>query len=198
MSPNFLTAGTGETMSISTEDQRILLQIARSAIEKRLGMSSTDLPLSDRPFLQQNRGCFVTLEKKGQLRGCIGNIEPIKPLIEAIADNAVSAAFHDPRFSAMTREEWPSVDIEISILSEPRMLEAKNPTDLLAKLAAGVHGVILSRGYRRATFLPQVWDQLPDKRSFLEHLCLKAGMEASCWKDPQTSIEIYEAEHFRE
>lgn len=98
----------------------------------------------------------------------------------------------------MTREEWPEISIEISILTEPKPLEAASPAERLDKLIPGVHGVILTRGYRRATFLPQVWSQLPDKRMFLEHLCRKAGMEGRCWEDPQTQIDVYEAEHFHE
>lgn len=186
-------------MSISKEDQQILLQIARSTIEKQLGMDCViPSPKSPSPLIQQPLGCFVTLEKEGQLRGCIGNIEPARPLIEAVSDNAVNAAFHDPRFPAMTREEWPSIRIEISILSKPQPLQAQSPAERLARISAGIHGVILTRGFHRATFLPQVWDQLADKESFLEHLCLKAGMEGGCWKDPRTRIEIYEAEHFQE
>ncbi len=186
-------------MNISPNERHALLKLARSAIERRLGLQTTlEKPAFESDLFLKPLGCFVTLEASGQLRGCIGNIEPHKPLVEAVADNAISAAFHDPRFPSMTREEWPHVSIEISILSEPKPLEAISADERLDKLVPGVHGVILSRGYRRATFLPQVWSQLPDKRMFLEHLCRKAGMEGRCWEDPQTQIDVYEAEHFHE
>jgi len=186
-------------MHIHPEERQALLRLARSTIETNLGLCATvEQPAFTSDLFRKPLGCFVTLEAAGQLRGCIGNIEPYKPLLEAVRDNAISAAFHDPRFPPMTREEWPEISIEISILTEPKPLEAASPAERLDKLIPGVHGVILTRGYRRATFLPQVWSQLPDKRMFLEHLCRKAGMEGRCWEDPQTQIDVYEAEHFHE
>lgn len=186
-------------MHINPDERQALLRLARSTIEKSLGLcAAVERPMFESELFRKPLGCFVTLEAAGQLRGCIGNIEPHKPLLEAVMDNAISAAFHDPRFPSMTRKEWSDISIEISILTEPKPLEAASAPERLDKLLPGVHGVILSRGYRRATFLPQVWSQLPDKRTFLEHLCRKAGMEGRCWEDSQTQIDVYEAEHFHE
>jgi AmmeMemoRadiSam system protein A len=184
---------------LSSQDRKRLLQIARSSIAAELGETEpADRPPSPSPPLQQPQGCFVTLQKSGALRGCIGTLEPKTPLIDAVAENAKNAAFHDPRFSPLTKEELGSVDIEISRLTVPVKLEFGSPEELLERLKPGVHGVILSRGWRRATFLPQVWDQLPDKIRFLEHLCQKAGMGGGCWKATDLSIQVYEVEHFSE
>jgi AmmeMemoRadiSam system protein A len=140
----------------------------------------------------------VTLHKNGALRGCIGTIEPVTPLIACVEENAINAAFRDPRFPPLTEDELADIDIEISVLTVPSRLEFENGEDLKNKLEAGIHGVILSQGYRRSTFLPQVWEQLPQKDAFLEHLCLKGGMPKTAWMDPQTKVEVYEAEYFSE
>jgi AmmeMemoRadiSam system protein A len=123
--------------------------------------------------LKKNSGCFVTLTINGNLRGCIGYIEPIKPLYQAVIDNARSAALSDPRFSPVRQDELGKINVEVSVLSNPVPLEFKSPDDLLQKLKPGVHGVILQKGPYHSTFLPQVWEQLPDKIMFLEHLSMK-------------------------
>ncbi|MBW1946463.1 MAG: AmmeMemoRadiSam system protein B [Deltaproteobacteria bacterium] len=184
--------------SMSIRDKKALLRLARSAIEAKL---VKDVKV-ERPepslILKENRGCFVTLHKYGQLRGCIGTIEPICPLAECVEKNAQNAAFRDPRFPCLGAEELPEIDIEVSILSVPERLRFRDGDDLKRQLRPNVHGVILSRGMHRSTFLPQVWKQLPDKEQFLEHLCLKGGMPANAWKDPATSVEVYQAEVFGE
>jgi len=184
--------------SMSIRDKKALLRLARSAIEAKL---VKDVKV-ERPepslILKESRGCFVTLHKYGQLRGCIGTIEPICPLAECVEKNAQNAAFRDPRFPCLGAEELPEIDIEVSILSVPERLRFRDGDDLKRQLRPNVHGVILSRGMHRSTFLPQVWEQLPDKEQFLEHLCLKGGMPANAWKDPATSVEVYQAEVFGE
>ena len=184
--------------SMSIQDKKALLRLARSAIEAKL---VKDVKV-ERPepslILKESRGCFVTLHKYGQLRGCIGTIEPICPLAECVEKNAQNAAFRDPRFPCLGAEELPEIDIEVSILSVPERLRFRDGDDLKRQLRPNVHGVILSRGMHRSTFLPQVWEQLPDKEQFLEHLCLKGGMPANAWKDPATSVEVYQAEVFGE
>ena len=144
------------------------------------------------------RGCFVSLHKKKALRGCIGIIEPVAALIDGIQDNAVNAAFRDPRFPPLEEQELGEVEIEISVLTQPEPLEFSGPQDLLAQLKPGVHGVILAKAGRRATFLPQVWAQLPQKERFLESLCLKAGMKKDCWNDHAVEVQVYEVECFSE
>jgi len=185
--------------SMSIRDKKALLRLARSAIEAKLVKDvKVERPEEPSLILKESRGCFVTLHKYGQLRGCIGTIEPICPLAECVEKNAQNAAFRDPRFPCLGAEELPEIDIEVSILSVPERLRFRDGDDLKRQLRPNVHGVILSRGMHRSTFLPQVWEQLPDKEQFLEHLCLKGGMPANAWKDPATSVEVYQAEVFGE
>ena len=184
---------------ISTDDKRYLLQLARTVILDHLGEKpSAPLPARSTPEFMEKRGCFVTLHANGRLRGCIGIIEPIKSLIAAVKENAVHAGFHDPRFSPVTLQEMKHITIEISILTKPAPLNFQNADDLKKQLKPGVHGVILTHGCHRATFLPQVWEQLPRTEDFLGHLCQKAGVEKTCWKDTKTAVEVYEVSIFSE
>ena len=180
-------------------DKQYLLALARSVVAARLKQDSrASAPTKLSPAVHETRGCFVTLHKQGVLRGCIGTIEPLQPLVEGVAENAINAAFRDPRFPPLEAEEISQVKFEISVLTVPRKLVFEDAEDLKRQLKPGVHGVILSREGRRATFLPQVWDQLPDLESFLGHLCQKGGLENRCWQDPRTTVQVYEAEHFEE
>jgi hypothetical protein len=184
---------------LTVEDRKALLRLARSAIDAKLtGGVKVERPPSLNPALEEVCGCFVTLHRRGQLRGCIGSIEPVSPLVECVERNAESAAFHDPRFPPLRQEELSEIDIEISVLSVPSRLVFKDGEDLKRQLKPMVHGVILSRGFNRSTFLPQVWKQLPEKEDFLEHLCLKGGMDHKAWQDPQTKVEVYQAQVFGE
>lgn len=184
---------------ISIAEKRYLLDLARKVIRDRLQTKPTDPLPADTPFeFTEKRGCFVTLHIGHRLRGCIGTIEPVKPLISAIIENSAMSAFQDPRFSPVTMKDFDKITIEISILTKPIALVFQSAEDLKNQLKPGVHGVILSRGYHRATFLPQVWEQLPKTEDFLGQLCRKAGMETTCWKDMQTSVEVYEVTAFSE
>jgi AmmeMemoRadiSam system protein A len=187
-------------MSALTDgDRKNLLLLARSVIEAELITGAKiKRPDDSSAPLEENRGCFVSLHKNEILRGCIGTIEPVRSLISNVEENALNAAFKDPRFPPLKRDELSAVDIEISVLTVPEVLDFEDGEDLKKKLIPGVHGVILSREWHRAIYLPQVWEQLPQKESFLEHLCLKAGMEGDCWKDPDTQVKIYQAEYFSE
>ena len=184
--------------SLSAQDKKALLRLASSAIKAKLVRDVKVERPGTSPILKGNRGCFVTLHKYGQLRGCIGTIEPVCSLVECVERNAQNAAFKDPRFPRLSAEELPELDIEVSVLSVPERLNFKDGDDLKRQLRPNVHGVILSRGMHSSTFLPQVWEQLPDKELFLEHLCLKGGMPATAWKDPSTNVEVYQAEVFGE
>jgi AmmeMemoRadiSam system protein A len=186
--------------TLNAPERLQLLQLARLAIETRLKHhQALSPPEGVAGQLLEKRGCFVTLHKAGRLRGCIGTIEPITPLIDCVIQNAINAAFNDPRFPSLTIAELDEIDIEISVLTKPEILTYVDGSDLKKKLQPGVHGVILSQGKaHRATFLPQVWDQLPDPEQFLSHLCQKAYLDGSCWKDRQTTIETYQAEYFGE
>jgi AmmeMemoRadiSam system protein B/AmmeMemoRadiSam system protein A len=184
---------------LSAQDKEGLLRLARSAIEAKLiEGAKVQRPELSSPALLEDRGCFVTLHKDGQLRGCIGMIEPVSPLVECVEGNAKSAAFRDPRFPSLSAEELTEIDIEVSVLTVPKKLDFKDGEDLKRQLQPLVHGVILSRGHKRSTFLPQVWKQLPDKEQFLEHLCLKGGMSSKAWKDPKTEVKVYKALVFGE
>jgi AmmeMemoRadiSam system protein A len=185
--------------TITDEDKVALLKLARSAIEAALikGMKvirPEDLTAS----LKEKRGCFVTLHKDGALRGCIGTIEAIKPLVASVEENALNAAFRDPRFASLEEKELNNIHIEVSVLTVPRELPFRDEDDLKKKLKKGIHGVILSSSWHKATFLPQVWEQLPDVENFLGHLCIKAGMDKDCWKSKTTRVQTYEAEFFSE
>lgn len=185
--------------ALTEENKKALLRLARSVITSKLiKTEKIERPDDLSPEMIEKRGCFVTLEKNGMLRGCIGSIEPVKPMIECIEANAVNAAFRDPRFPSVTQDELPEIDLEISILTQPVELRYSDADDLLDKLRPRVHGVIISKGFQSATFLPQVWQQLPDKVIFLEHLCQKAGMHKNAWKEGNLRVQVYEVSHFSE
>ena len=140
----------------------------------------------------------MTVTIDGNLRGCIGHIIPRETLIEGIRENALNAAFRDPRFPPLTQEEFDQIELEISVLTLPQELMYTDAKDLLNKLRPGVDGVIIKKGYREATFLPQVWDQLPDKKEFLTHLCLKAGLPPHSWKTEKLVVSTYQVQAFEE
>ncbi len=168
----------------STEQQRQLLDIARDSITHGLEQSSP-APLLDglSPKLMEERATFVTLEIDGQLRGCIGMLEACRPLAEDVAENAFSAAFRDPRFPPLSHGEFDALEISISILSPPEEMMFSSEEDLLEQIRPGTDGLILEDGFRRGTFLPSVWEQLPEKESFFEHLKQKAGLSPGYWSN---------------
>jgi AmmeMemoRadiSam system protein A len=193
-----------ETSAHLTEAQgQVLLRLARATIAARLGLSdaaSTILPaqeLAD-PAFQEQRGTFVTLKIRDQLRGCMGCLTPSETILEGIQRNAVNAAFNDPRFPPLTAPELEQAEIEVSILTSPRELEYAGGSDLLKKLRANIDGAIISQGMARATFLPQVWEQLPRAEEFLAHLCRKAGLSPDEWKKGELGIETYQVQYFHE
>ena len=153
-----------------------LLAIARDAIEGRLSQKGMNQPRA--AWLERPGATFVTLLKAGDLRGCIGSLDAVRPLGHDVAENAVAAAFRDPRFPALTAEEWLRCSVEVSLLSAPQRMRFGGETDLLRQIDAGEDGLIVEAEGRRGTFLPQVWDSLPDKRAFLDALLRKAGLPA--------------------
>lgn len=167
-----------ERQAVSRDDAGAeLLGIARASIESSL--LGTRLPEVERAdWLRQAGATFVTLTRDGALRGCIGSLEAVRPLGADVAANAVAAAFRDPRFSALTHEEWPRCRAEVSLLSAPKRLCFGDEEELLAQISAGEDGLILEAEGRRGTFLPQVWQSLPDKTAFLKELLRKAGLPA--------------------
>jgi MEMO1 family protein len=151
-----------------------LLSIARGAIEEKLLEKTRSI--LDFPWLGQAGATFVTLTRDGRLRGCIGSLAPQRPLGVDIAENALGAAFRDPRFAALTPEEWPRCRVEVSLLSRPKPLRFADEADLLEQVVPGEDGLILEADGKRGTFLPQVWEGMPDKRVFLRELVKKAGL----------------------
>ncbi|ABC32596.1 uncharacterized conserved protein [Hahella chejuensis KCTC 2396] len=141
--------------------------------------------------LRQQAASFVTVLKKGELRGCIGVLEAIRPLVQDVSHNAYSAAFEDPRFAPLRQEEWRLCALHISVLTPPQLLSFTSEQDLICKLKAGEDGLILSWRGHRATFLPSVWEQLPDPRVFISELKRKAGLEKEFWAD-DIKAEIYQ------
>jgi len=185
---------------LTEEEGSCLLSVARQTIEQKL-FNQKDQAASvsaSSPKFSKRRGTFVTLTIDGGLRGCIGHIIPQESLIEGIRVNAINAAFRDPRFKPLSKKEWEKVEIEISILTEPGPLEYADSADFLRKLRPGIDGVIIKKGHNQATFLPQVWEQLPDKKEFLTHLCLKAGLVGNEWKKEKLEIQIYQVQAFEE
>jgi uncharacterized protein len=177
-------------MSLNNEYQQQLLALAKSSIQhglrtgKPLKINVTDYPAE----LREPRATFVTLHKNHELRGCIGVLEAIRPLAEDIAENAFSAAFKDSRFPALAADEFKDLEIHLSILSPAEPVEFSSEQDLLAQLKPGIDGLILQEGQRRGTFLPSVWEQLPEPQQFLRHLKHKAGLSPDYWSG---KIRIY-------
>ena len=189
---------------ITEEHGKALVALARKTIADRLSLEDleeTDPALSacrQEPCLQEQRGTFVTLKIKGQLRGCMGCLTPTETILDGVQRNAINAAFNDPRFPELTDEELEQAEIEVSILTEPQTLEYTDGNDLLARLRPKVDGVILQQGYSRATFLPQVWEQLPKTEDFLAHLCRKAGLPADAWQSGELEVSTYQVQYFHE
>ena len=187
---------------LSAAQGRILLGLARRSIAERLGLPCGDPGESAELYgdkaLQAQRGTFVTLKKHGELRGCIGSLVASESIVEGVRRNALNAAFHDSRFSPLAREELEEIAIEVSILTEPVLLAYADGGDLLTKLRKGMDGVILRKGSQSATFLPQVWEQLPRTEDFLSHLCRKAWLPPDAWRRERLEVFVYQVQHFSE
>jgi AmmeMemoRadiSam system protein A len=184
---------------LSSGEEVLLLDLARRSIVNTL--TKKDLPAAPlySSTLARKLGCFVTLEKNGRLRGCIGNLNPDEPLASAVQKNALRAAFKDSRFKPVTLAEMSEIALEVSVLTEPEEITFRDAADLLSQLEKGRHGVVITSGDHRATYLPQVWSQIPDKEAFLSNLCRKGGMSADAWRDPENvTVQFYEVFAFGE
>lgn len=171
------------SFALSEEVQAFLLKLARASIRLHLMGRQLDLREQDSDELRQNAAVFVTLEKHGRLRGCIGTTVATQPLDEAVADYAIAAAFQDPRFPQVDMQELDDIDIEISVLSPMKQAASAD------EIRPGVDGVMVKRGGRSGLFLPQVWEQLPDKEQFMGYLCAeKAGLPFDAWRDQETKL----------
>jgi AmmeMemoRadiSam system protein A len=167
---------------------RALLAIARSAIGTELGIGQ--IADANHAALAQPAATFVTLKRSGELRGCIGSLKPLRALAVDVRENAIAAAFRDPRFPPLAVVEFASTSVEVSLLSADERLDVSDEHDLLVRLRPGVDGLVLEYGRHRATFLPQVWESLPEPRSFVTALKRKAGLPGDFWS-PQLNVSRY-------
>jgi uncharacterized protein len=172
-----------------------LLTLARNAISGHFGLPPSGV--DDCPALHDRGATFVTLTQRGDLRGCIGSLEAWRPLAQDVQENALAAAFRDPRFEPLSANELPVTRVEVSLLTPAEPMSFASEADALAQLRPEIDGVIFSAGNRRSTFLPQVWEQLPDPASFMAHLKQKAGLPAAYW-GPDVRLERYSVKKWKE
>ncbi|HHL45557.1 MAG TPA: AmmeMemoRadiSam system protein A [Gammaproteobacteria bacterium] len=184
--------------TLSAEERAILLETARRSILHGLERGRPlPIDLSRYPeSLRVKRATFVTLHIHGHLRGCIGTLEAVRPLVEDVASNAWAAAFSDPRFPPLARSELDSIQIEISVLSPPQPMAFHSEADLIRQIRPGMDGLILEERGHRGTFLPSVWESLPEPGDFLRHLKQKAGLPPDYWSDT-IKVYRYTTESFR-
>jgi uncharacterized protein len=188
------------TQALSDDDKKVLLSLARQFID--LAVNQLPLPELDletySPLLRENGASFVTLTEGGELRGCIGALEPYQPLVQDVCEHAIGAALEDYRFMPVNPRELPLLEIEISRLTPPQRLIYTDPIELLSCLRPGIDGVVLRDGPRRATFLPQVWEKISDPASFLSQLCQKMSAPSNLWRRKLLEVFTYQVEEFRE
>lgn len=177
-------------MKLSEKDKDKLKRLARNVIEASLFKKQTeDATIPD--ILKEKRGAFVTLKKKGELKGCIGYIKGVKPLYETVQEMAIQAAFHDPRFAPLEKDEWKDIDIEISVLSPLKIISS------IDEIEVGTHGLYIEKGFHSGLLLPQVATENNwDRETFLGYTCWKAGLPEDAWKQKDTRIYIFSADVF--
>jgi AmmeMemoRadiSam system protein A len=199
-----MSSPTSRPTALTPEEGQWLVRLARAAIAEKLGCPPPEEQLRtlqahlERPIFATPAGTFVTLVLNGSLRGCIGTLSSPEPLARNVRENALNAAFRDPRFPPLTADEFQQIVIEVSVLSPPEPLVYTDADDLLARIRPGVDGLIIRKGGASATFLPQVWKQLPRRQDFLAHLCLKAGLPARAWREGDLDVETYQVHYFEE
>ncbi len=185
---------------LSQADREYLLSLARQSIDcyvNNMPLPQVD-PLALPPRLLEKGASFVTLTRQGYLRGCVGALEPFQSLVEDVREHAIAAASEDFRFPPVRASELNDLEIEISRLTVPEKLNYEQPDELLTLLRPGIDGVVLRDGMRRATFLPQVWEKVPETEQFLEELCMKMGAAPDLWRRKKLDVLIYQVEEFRE
>jgi AmmeMemoRadiSam system protein A len=190
--------GMGEQLTL--EEKQILLRLARQALES--AVRKEPLPRIEEVMLtstlRADGASFVTLTERGNLRGCIGALQPYQPLADDVREHAVAAAMEDYRFPSVQESELNNIEIEVSRLTEPVLLKYSDSDDLLTNLHPGIDGVILRDGFRRATFLPQVWEKIPDPAEFLDNLCYKMGAAPDTWRRKHLEVLVYQVDEFHE
>jgi len=183
--------------SLDPSARQRLLEIARQSIRQGLEQGHALQLIAEREMsaLQAKRASFVTLERQGRLRGCIGHLQAVTALACDVAENAYAAAFRDPRFAPLSAPEFDDLEVHISVLTPSQPLTFSSEAELLAIIEPGIDGLILSEGSRRGTFLPSVWEQLPNREDFLRHLKQKAGLPPDHWS-PHIQVARYRTESF--
>jgi AmmeMemoRadiSam system protein A len=187
--------------NLSVEEQQVLLKLAREALDCAVAQEQPPpADLSRLPPRLRDRGaCFVTLlGPQNELRGCIGTVEAHAPLAHDVQRNTMGSALRDPRFPPVRRDELDSLRIELSILTPPVCLAFDGPDDLLRRIRPGIDGIIIGKGWHRATLLPSVWEKISDPVQFLNTLCYKAGLPMEEWREPGMEIYVYQALKVRE
>ncbi len=187
---------------LTKQQGHTLVRLARQHIENHLAVKVTNPVTTDElkdPAFLEKRGVFVTLHKRHDLRGCIGSLASVESIVDGIKSNALNAAFHDYRFEPLLAAELPDLHVEISILTDPQPLAYGSADELIGRLRPAIDGVILKGpGGASATFLPQVWQQLPSPEQFLGHLCRKAGLADGAWRSGTLQIFTYQVQSFEE
>ena len=173
----------------------ILLPLARAAIAAKVGVEHP--ATADAEWLRATGACFVTLMREARLRGCIGTLRAARPLLDDVRHNAVAAAFHDPRFKPLTREEYRGISVEVSVLSPLMPLNFSDEPEALAQLRPGIDGLTFEFGHHRSTFLPQVWESYQQPAEFLGRLKIKAGLPPDFW-DAEVRLARYVVSKWRE
>lgn len=188
------------TNQLTIKERESLLKLARQSIEAAVAhRPMPSLPAEEiTEALREKGAAFVTLTIDGDLRGCIGALEAYQPLVDDVQEHAVAAALDDYRFPQVRSVEVPELSIEISRLTQPQPLEYSKPEELVGRLRPGIDGVIIRDGMRRATFLPQVWEKIPDPQDFLSELCSKMGAAWNLWLNKKLQIFTYQVEEFHE
>ncbi|UCD71721.1 MAG: AmmeMemoRadiSam system protein A [Syntrophobacterales bacterium] len=181
----------GVELGLSDQEKETLRHIAKTVIESKARGKPVPEFTVDSQVLKEKRGAFVTINKGGQLRGCIGYVQAYKPLYQTVEEMAAQAAFNDPRFDPVTEKDLPDLEIEISVLTPLRRI-----TDV-EKIEVGKHGILIEKGFYSGLLLPQVATEYDwDRKTFLEHTCLKAGLPTNAWKDKDVVISIFSADIF--
>ena len=181
----------GVDLGLSDQDKETLRHIAKTVIENTARGKPVPGFTVESPVLKEKRGAFVTITRKGQLRGCIGYVQPYKSLFQTVEEMAAQAAFHDPRFDPVTEKELPDLEIEISALTPLRRVAD------VEEIEVGKHGILIEKGFYSGLLLPQVATENGwDRETFLEHTCLKAGLPRDAWKGEDTVISIFSADIF--
>ena len=184
---------------ISEENGQYLVEVAKEAISVYLETNRRILIPEDCPDeLKQELGVFVTLNKRSRLRGCIGYPEPVKSLIESTIDVAIAAAFEDPRFPSLKTEEYGDLEFEVTVLTQPELIEVAHPNQYFDEIEIGVDGLIIQKGYAKGLLLPQVAPENGfDAETFLDHTCMKAGISADSWMDESCDVYKFQGQIFK-